>query len=103
MSSGKLNFHLKSSDLLFKVCKFMVNECILGDYYEFGVYRGEFFYSFVRSYFTTAKKRLDNSNIIGSNSSADLLRRRQLSEINFHAFDSFRGLPMLTLELGATA
>lgn len=89
---------LNRSKILDISCKFVVNECIEGDYYEFGVWRGQtFIYAYLRL-IQTAKKRLKNSSSIGINLNADIKRRNILESTIFHAFDSFEGLPELTLE-----
>ena len=89
---------LQSSELLQKACKFVSNECIEGDYYEFGVFRGEFFFSAVQTILSTLQHRLQASNQLGANKEADEIRGRMLKQMQFHAFDSFEGLPALSTE-----
>ena len=94
----KNGMQLNRSTILDKSCKFVVNECIEGDYYEFGVWRGQtFVYAYLR-FIETAKKRLSKSSFIGINLKADIKRRKILESTTFHAFDSFEGLPELTKE-----
>ena len=86
------------SSIIDKASKFVVNECITGDYYEFGVWKGQtFVYAFQRL-IKTAKIRLIDKNNIGSNPRADVKRKDILENTLFHAFDSFEGLPELTDE-----
>ena len=89
---------LQESDLLKKACKFVVNECIEGDYYEFGVFRGEFFFSAVQTFLITLQRRLLASNHLGVNKDADHIRQQLFEKMRFHAFDSFQGLPPLSVE-----
>ncbi len=98
LQSNDKGLKLSRSELLDKSWKFIVNECIEGDYYEFGVWRGQtFFYSFFRL-LKTAENRIKNSKSIGLNIKADKIRQRLFKESEFHAFDSFEGLPELTVE-----
>ncbi len=89
---------LNRSIIIDKASKFVVNECITGDYYEFGVWKGQtFIYAFQRL-LNTAKLRIMDKNNIGSNPIADAKRKLILENTLFHAFDSFEGLPELTEE-----
>mgnify|MGYP002877009257 FL=1 len=86
------------SIIIDKATKFVVNECITGDYYEFGVWKGQTFIYAIECLLKTAKKRIIDKNNIGSNPSADSKRKSILENTLFHAFDSFDGLPELTEE-----
>lgn len=81
--------------ILDKSCKFVVNECIIGDYYEFGVWRGQTFVYAYKSLIKAARKRLEASSYIGYNPKAEKKRKQILDNTLFHAFDSFKGLPEL--------
>ena len=75
----------------------ILNECIEGDYYEFGVYRGQTLVSFYVALRTVAQKRLLRTDKL--NEPASYRSRATIKdEMIFHAFDSFEGLPQLTLE-----
>ena len=87
---------LTRSDLLVNSCKFIVNECVEGDYYEFGVYRGQTLVSAYLELQRVANRRLSNADIIGRNVDADIVRTRMRDQMVFHAFDSFEGLPVLS-------
>jgi O-methyltransferase len=89
---------LTDSDCLRCALKFIVNECIYGDYYEFGVFRGQTLISAFHGLKSTVSNRIKAQETIGSNKSAELLRKQILDETIFHAFDSFRGLPRLESE-----
>ena len=78
-----------------KAAKFVVNECIVGDYYEFGVYEGSFFYGAIAQLLNYSKRRLSSSSKLGRNKDADQKRLKIMNETIFHAFDSFEGLPEL--------
>ena len=45
--------------------KFIINECVVGDYYEFGVYKGQT--SFYKTVQSVASRRIQTENIIGVN------------------------------------
>ncbi len=98
LNSKDKGLELNRSELIDKSCKFIVNECIVGDYYEFGVWRGQTFFYSILKLFKVAENRIRNSKIIGLNIEADKKRQKILNETKFHAFDSFEGLPELTLE-----
>ena len=87
---------LTRSDLLMNSCKFIVNECVEGDYYEFGVYRGQTLVSAYLDFQRIVNRRLKNSINIGENIDADIIRTRMRDQMMFHAFDSFEGLPELS-------
>lgn len=91
-------YPLTKSDLLRKVFQFSVNECIVGDYYEFGTYRGQTLISAYVNLNEIANKRIKKSAEIGINQEANNKRMLMLSNMNFHAFDSFEGLPKLSKE-----
>ena len=86
------------STIIDKASKFIVNECITGDYYEFGVWKGQTFIYACQILLKTAKRRIMDVNKIGSNPIADKKRKHILENTLFHAFDSFEGLPELTEE-----
>ena len=79
------------SNIIDKASKFVLNECITGDYYEFGVWKGQTFIYAINCLLKTAKKRIIDKNNIGSNPSADAKRKSILENTLFHAFDSFEG------------
>lgn len=89
---------LNNSNVLKKSTKFIVNECIQGDYYEFGVWKGQTLVASYLNLIEYSKKRIRNSLEIGQNLNADNIRKLIALETNFHAFDSFQGLPILTKE-----
>jgi hypothetical protein len=88
--------YLNNSPLIRNIAKFIVNECVVGDYYEFGVYRGQTLISFYKTISKFADKRIKSGNIIGINEKANLKRMEISNEMTYHAFDSFQGLPELS-------
>ena len=88
----------EQSELMRRAAKFVINECIVGDYYEFGVFEGAFFYGAMAQILNYSKHRLNNSAKLGRNDSADEKRIDIMKNTTFHAFDSFEGLPELTKE-----
>ena len=96
--SPKSAIKLTKSIVLDNSCKFVINECIIGDYYEFGVFRGQTLLSAFKRFKATADKRIKLSKDIGKNDEADVKRNFFRSKIRFHAFDSFEGLPIFTEE-----
>lgn len=96
--SVKSEIKLTKSIVLDNACKFVINECVIGDYYEFGVFRGQTLLSAFKRLKSTADKRIRLSKDIGANDDADLKRNFFRSKISFHAFDSFEGLPSFTEE-----
>ena len=88
----------EQSELMRRAAKFVVNECVVGDYYEFGVYQGAFFYGAMAQILNYSKHRLENSARLGKNETSDAKRLKIMNETIFHAFDSFEGLPELTQE-----
>lgn len=90
----KTNPELESS-FIRNICKFVVNECIDGDYYEFGVYKGDTLLSFYKCFQSVGKKRLSRTDQV-SEKLAFEKRNIVKDEMIFHAFDSFEGLPELS-------
>ena len=91
----KKDFKLSNSLLLKNSWKFCINECIIGDYYEFGVFKGETFLSSIITMGRVFNGRSKVSTSIGTNQNSDLLRKSIVENCSFHAFDSFQGLPEL--------
>ena len=89
--------YLNNSPLIRNIAKFIINECVVGDYYEFGVYRGQTLISFYKTIQSIAKKRIETGNIIGVQDNTLQKREKILNGMSYHAFDSFEGLPDLTL------
>lgn len=87
---------LNDSNFIKNVCKFVVNECVVGDYYEFGVFKGQTLVAFYVRLMDVVKKRIANTGINDREGIALGLRKKIRSETIFHAFDSFEGLPPLT-------
>ena len=87
---------LNDSVFVKNVCKFVVNECIVGDYYEFGVFRGQTLVAFYLRLMDVVKKRIANTEVNDRGAIALGLRKKIQTETIFHAFDSFEGLPPLT-------
>ena len=87
---------LNDSPLVRDIARFVVNECVVGDYYEFGVYRGQTLVSFYKTIQKTAKRRIANEGVIGANKSSRLKRVEIYNNMLYHAFDSFEGLPVLS-------
>lgn len=84
--------------LMSKIARFIACEKIAGDYYEFGVYRGN---SFINSYkwleWQFRKRvRLDVGGVDARES--ELNRKAIWNNMRFFAFDSFEGLPELTTQ-----
>jgi len=90
--------YLNNSPLIRNIAKFVVNECVVGDYYEFGVYRGQTLVSFYNTIQSVAKKRLMNESVIGVDKFSRSKRKEICNNMFFHAFDSFEGLPELSSE-----
>lgn len=88
------NFH--SSELLTNCVKFVVNNCVDGDYYEFGVFKGHNFAGAHNEFMKQTTRRLNASQQLGTNPEADKVRKKLLADMKFHAFDSFEGLPPLS-------
>lgn len=88
---------INASPFIRDVSKFVVNECVVGDYYEFGVYRGHTLVSFYTVLQRVAKKRIARTDQTAE-TQAYKARQKLLSETRFHAFDSFQGLPALSGE-----
>ena len=89
---------LNDSEFVKNVCKFTVNECVVGDYYEFGVFRGQTLVSFYLKLMRVATKRISNTGNEGREALTGDLRKRIKNETIFNAFDSFEGLPNLSHE-----
>ena len=89
-------YFLTSSEVLNAAIKFVVNECIEGDYYEFGVYKGQTTAAAYHGLLDYADRRIRSSSKIGSNPISDRIRQSILHHTKFHAFDSFQGLPDLS-------
>ena len=85
----------RRSNFIRNISKFVVNECVVGDYYEFGVYRGETTAQFFHMLTQTATRRLENTNPI-SESATYQARAWFQDSCNFNLYDSFEGLPSLT-------
>lgn len=83
-----------ASEFIRNICKFVVNECIDGDYYEFGVYQGNTLSSFYKQMQSVSDKRLKRTDF-SKESSAYNKRSAIKHDMIFHAFDSFEGLPQL--------
>ena len=95
------NFH--SSELLTNAVKFAVNNCVEGDYYEFGVFKGQNFVGAYNEFQKQIIRRLNASQKLGSNPKADKVRYKLLQQMKFYAFDSFEGLPPLSKSDGNNA
>ena len=98
VKSSRKEIPLNDSQFVKNICKFVVNECVVGDYYEFGVYRGQTLVSFYEKLTEVATKRIKNTGGEGREAISRGLRGRIKNETLFHAFDSFEGLPELSNE-----
>ena len=90
--------YLNDSPIIKNIAKFVVNECVVGDYYEFGVYRGQTLVSFYKTIQSVASRRLKNESLIGVDEASNAKRQEIANNMFFHAFDSFQGLPELSVE-----
>ena len=88
----------RPSPLIRAASCFIVNECIVGDYYEFGVWKGDTFASVYNSINSYALRRLSLTPNSAENQVAYLARSFFINKIKYIAFDSFLGLPRLTPE-----
>ena len=82
--------------LLQNAFKFCINECIEGDYYEFGVFEGDTFISAIKSYEKIYNRRQAASLRLGDSVNTRDRRQEIFRAATFHAFDSFKGLPKLS-------
>ena len=85
-----------TSQLLQDAFKFWINECIEGDYYEFGVFEGDTFISAITGFERAYHRRQAASIRLGDSKSACDRREGIFGAATFHAFDSFEGLPKLS-------
>ena len=96
-------FYKKSSDsIIAKASRFIACEMIEGDYLEFGVYQGA---SFISSYCWLNHQFHSRSSLDvgGVNQDADKNHRMSIwNNMRFFAFDSFEGLPELSVDDKAT-
>lgn len=86
---------IASSKLLKDAFKFVVNECVMGDYYEFGVFQGSMFINATRTFDSVVQRRQDVADTLGDGVAALSMRAEMAENMRFHAFDSFQGLPKL--------
>jgi len=89
---------LNDSQFIKNICKFAINECVVGDYYEFGVYRGQTLISIYLKLMQVASKRIRNTGNTDKETESLVLRKEIKETTIFHAFDSFEGLPTLSNE-----
>lgn len=81
--------------ILANAIKFVINEVVTGDYYEFGVFRGQNLAAAVKEFDRQAARRLSAGPSLGDSDRSTEVRRALVQNIKFHAFDSFLGLPRL--------
>lgn len=89
----------KSSDsILAKSSRFVACEMVEGDYFEFGVYRGK---TFIDAYYWLNKNFKSRINLDVGGENAQIMKERRSNiwqNMRFFAFDSFEGLPELSIE-----
>ena len=86
---------ITSSKLLENTFRFVVNECVTGDYYEFGVFEGSTFISAAQTFERVVQRRIKVADKVGDGPMARSIRSGMAANMRFHAFDSFEGLPKL--------
>jgi len=69
-----------------------VNDCVEGDYYEFGVFRGTYFFNAYKALKRAHNRRIDNSLAQLTEGQINALKDKW-DKMRFFAFDSFEGLP----------
>ena len=89
----KLQYVTNSQSLLYKASRFAVCECLEGDYYEFGVYRGASFIDAYHNFEYNFNQRINLHTGGDDEAESKALRNKLWQNMNYVAFDSFEGLP----------
>lgn len=99
ISELEMRTSIVETNLLFnKVSRFLVCEKIHGDYFEFGVFRGDTFARFYQQLDKAFCLRISQNNE-GKKEEKDRKERMGIwNSMRFFAFDSFKGLPALSEE-----